>query len=166
VLATAAAVTLVAGAGGAVAATAGGSSNVLHACSATAGGALRLIKAGQQCNSNETAVSWNKTGPMGPMGGTGPAGPAGPAGVSGYVMNENQFSVAAYTGTVQDLQCPTNKVLTGGGLTLLSPQGNPPGEIESDGPVNSTTWEVSVFNPDNLGNTVTFGEWIMCATAS
>src|SRR5262249_14232878 len=109
-----------------------------------------------------------QTGPAGPTGLKGPAGltgPPGPAGASGYVMRENQFSVPPSTHVIQDLQCPTNEVFLGGGVTLLAPAlGNPP-EISSDGPVSSITWEVALGNTSNI-NTDVYGEWIMCAIAS
>lgn len=86
VLSAAAAVMLLAGAGGAVAASTGGSGTVLNGCYSKSDGALRLLKAGQHCKSNEIAVSWNQTGPAGPQGPAGPAGPkgaTGPAGATG-----------------------------------------------------------------------------------
>lgn len=53
---------------------------VIHGCFRTSTGALRIIdSATQTCNSNETTLTWNQTGPQGP---TGPIGPQGPAGGS------------------------------------------------------------------------------------
>lgn len=56
---------------------------VIHGCYRTSGaqsGSLRVIDSpAQTCNSNETAISWNQTGPQGPQGPTGPQGPAGSA---------------------------------------------------------------------------------------
>lgn len=37
------------------------------------------------CNSNETQLTWNVTGPMGPSGPAGPVGPTGPAGTAGAI---------------------------------------------------------------------------------
>ena len=193
-----AAVTVIAGAGAAVGATAAGSGAVLHGCYSKADGALRLIRAGQHCKRTEVAASWRRVGPPGPTGGTGPAGPAGPAGPTGptggtgpagtagpagstgpkggtgpvgppgppgalgYVMNEDQFSVTSDSEVFQDVQCPTDTVLTGGGVTILdNPDGLQP-IVESDGPVNSVTWEVRV-GLNELGS-LTMGAWVMCAT--
>jgi uncharacterized protein YjbI with pentapeptide repeats len=55
---------------------------VIHGCyrssGALANGSLRIIDSpAQTCNSNETALSWNQTGPQGPVGPQGPPGPAG-----------------------------------------------------------------------------------------
>jgi hypothetical protein len=51
-------------------------------------GSLRVVDAdaasgGKICNTGETPLSWNHTGPAGPAGAAGPAGPQGPAGPSG-----------------------------------------------------------------------------------
>ncbi len=48
-------------------------------------GSLRLIDTAQNqsCNSNETAVSWNASGPSGPSGPSGATGASGPSGPSG-----------------------------------------------------------------------------------
>lgn len=56
---------------------------VIHACYRNSGGLLssgqlRVIDdATQACSSNETAITWNQTGPQGPAGPSGPAGPGG-----------------------------------------------------------------------------------------
>jgi hypothetical protein len=53
-------------------------SSVFHGCYKTNGGSLRVIDdASQTCATNETAITWNQTGPQGPVGPTGPQGPAG-----------------------------------------------------------------------------------------
>jgi hypothetical protein len=60
-------------------------SGVYHGCYAKSGGALRLIDtgAGQSCNTNEVAVTWNKTGQKGPQGLQGAQGVQGPQGIPG-----------------------------------------------------------------------------------
>lgn len=68
-------------AGGAYAATSGGSQ--VDACAAKRGGDLRVAK---KCKPDERRVSWAKAGTPGPAGArgeTGAQGPAGPAGESG-----------------------------------------------------------------------------------
>jgi hypothetical protein len=189
VLSAATAATLIVGTGVALATVPDGG-GVFHGCYDKHSGGLRLIdpSAGQHCKRDETAVSWNQTGPAGPQGPkgdtgqTGPAGqtgqtgppgqtgPAGPAGgLSGYLQKEEQISEPPVTFNTHDLSCPTGEDLTGGGLTLLSVfngnAGQIPPEILSDGPVSAATWEVVINNPDPA-NTVTYGLWIMCATAS
>ena len=65
------------------------SSGVIHGCFRTTGGNgsegdLRVIDATvSSCTKQETAISWNQTGPQGPLGPPGPAGPQGPAGPEG-----------------------------------------------------------------------------------
>ena len=58
---------------------------VIHGCFKTSNGSLRLIDAPSvQCDpKNETAISWNQTGPVGAAGQPGPAGPQGPSGPQG-----------------------------------------------------------------------------------
>src|SRR4051812_16603672 len=57
---------------------------IITGCFNKDGANLRVIDAAQtQCNSNETKLTWNQTGPQGQMGLTGPAGPAGPTGAAG-----------------------------------------------------------------------------------
>jgi len=77
-------------------------------------------------------------------------------------MNEVQFNLPGKSDVTQDVQCPANTVLTGGGVTILDTANSAPVAIESSGPVNSTTWhvEVATGNP----NTHTLGAWVMCAT--
>jgi hypothetical protein len=67
-----------------------GPGGVISACYGKSGGSLRVIDtANTNCGGNETAISWNQTGPQGapgpqgPAGQQGPAGPAGPAGATG-----------------------------------------------------------------------------------
>jgi Collagen triple helix repeat (20 copies) len=70
---------LLAVAGGALAAT--GGSDTINACYGS-NGSLR-IAGSTGCAKNETAISWNQTGPTGPVGPTGPRGADGPAGPTG-----------------------------------------------------------------------------------
>ena len=73
----------------------------IQACVANGNGDVRIPDAGDKCRKNETATSWNVTGPAGPQGATGAtgaqgrdgrdgvqgpqgvAGPQGPAGAAG-----------------------------------------------------------------------------------
>ena len=59
------------------------SNNVIHGCYAKSDGKVRILRSGQQCNSNEYAVQWNEQGPAGMTGDTGPQGPAGKNGKTG-----------------------------------------------------------------------------------
>jgi hypothetical protein len=58
---------------------------VIQGCYDTKHGDLRVIdaEAGQVCDEDETALSWNQAGPQGPEGPTGPQGPQGPTGPRG-----------------------------------------------------------------------------------
>jgi len=65
------------------------SNGVIHACYNKSGGSIRVIDDSvTKCNSNETSLSWNVTGPPGPIG---PAGPQGAAGPQGPVGPSNAF---------------------------------------------------------------------------
>ena len=46
-------------------------------------GALRVVPSGTTCGKNETAISWNQTGPQGPVGPAGPQGAKGSQGATG-----------------------------------------------------------------------------------
>lgn len=61
------------------------SNGVIHGCYKTSNGSLRVIDSpAVQCDPrNETAISWNQTGPQGPQGPAGPQGPQGPEGPTG-----------------------------------------------------------------------------------
>ena len=57
---------------------------VIYGCYNRSGGTIRVIdNAVTTCNSNETQLTWNQTGPVGPIGPIGPAGPTGPQGATG-----------------------------------------------------------------------------------
>lgn len=61
------------------------SNGVIHGCYKTSNGSIRVIDSpAVQCDPrNETAISWNQTGPQGPAGEVGPEGPPGPEGPAG-----------------------------------------------------------------------------------
>jgi hypothetical protein len=87
----AAAVAVGVGAGVAYGAIGPDKNGVIHACVATSSarqpallGRIRLIDpAKQKCQSYESNVTWNRTGPIGPSGPSGPQGGSGPQGPSG-----------------------------------------------------------------------------------
>jgi hypothetical protein len=92
-IATGAAIVLVAGSTTAYAAVAGpvGSDGSIHGCYDT-GGNLKVIDASATCPKGYTPLNWNQTGAPGPLGPAGPAGsqgdpgpqgPLGPAGPQG-----------------------------------------------------------------------------------
>src|SRR5438105_3119664 len=58
-------------------------------------------------------------GPQGPAGDTGPAGPQGPPGVSGYqIVESNSFSISPGETNHGFSDCPSGKVVTGGGYAI------------------------------------------------
>jgi len=59
-----------------------GPTGVINGCIGN-NGVLRLIDSAASCQQNETAVSWNQTGPQGQQGAQGPVGPVGPQGAPG-----------------------------------------------------------------------------------
>jgi hypothetical protein len=70
--------------GGAYAASAGlvGSDSTIRACVAK-NGSVRVLTAKRACTKRETAIAWNRRGPVGQTGAAGPAGERGPAGADG-----------------------------------------------------------------------------------
>jgi len=58
------------------------SNGVIHGCYAHHDGSLRVVDDPTTCKHNETALSWNQTGPQGAQGPTGPQGPQGIPGTS------------------------------------------------------------------------------------
>ena len=88
-------------AAGAAYATIPDANGVIHGCSATKDGSLRVIDpdAGQSCGTKESALDWNAKGVTGPQGPQGPIGPTGPAGSAhGYQTN----NIAKVPGTMAD----------------------------------------------------------------
>src|SRR5262245_47061890 len=68
------------------------SDGTVHACVKKTGGQVRAIdpSAGQTCNANENALSWNRTGLDGTKGSPGPpglSGQQGDPGSSGYEVD-------------------------------------------------------------------------------
>lgn len=57
--------------------------NTVHACKSKSGGDVRIVNAGKKCKTNETKLTWNKTGPKGAKGARGKVGPQGPPGEDG-----------------------------------------------------------------------------------
>lgn len=69
-------------------------SGPLVGCVQRSNGSLRIVSGVADCKANETAVTWNREGPVGPAGPAGPAGVAGPAGISpaaGVLCPAGQF---------------------------------------------------------------------------
>ena len=83
IAAAAGAIALVVAAGAAYA-TIPDANGVIHGCMKKSGGALRVIDSGvTQCSKDETALSWNRTGPQGPQGLQGAPGAQGVQGDPG-----------------------------------------------------------------------------------
>src|SRR5690348_16217704 len=68
-----------------------GANGVIAGC-VNPSGVLRITFAGDGCNANETAVSWNQSGPAGATGATGPAGTTGATGATGATGPAGTFS--------------------------------------------------------------------------
>jgi hypothetical protein len=70
--------------GGAAYAGIAGANEVINGCYKTSDGILRVLDMdAMTCKSNETAISWNQTGPQGPQGIQGEQGPHGDPGPQG-----------------------------------------------------------------------------------
>jgi hypothetical protein len=74
------ALTIVASLAGVVAAH-GGDTDVIHSC--VKKDEIRIVGAGETCKDKETALDWNKTGPVGPAGDDGEDGEDGAPGADG-----------------------------------------------------------------------------------
>jgi hypothetical protein len=89
---------------------------VINACYVKSGGVLHVIDASvRNCSKNETALSWNVTGPAGPQGTTGPAGPqgtTGPQGPQGATGPQGPAGPAGTT-TLYDANAPGGQDLSG-----------------------------------------------------
>src|SRR3954471_1242458 len=81
----------------------------IHACVAS-GGSVRIVTAKRSCRTRETAVAWNRRGPVGRTGATGATGPAGAPGASGrdvdpanhYTKAESDARYLATSGKAAD----------------------------------------------------------------
>jgi hypothetical protein len=60
-------------------------SGVIHGCYRNHDGSLRVVDDPTTCKHDETALSWNQTGPQGPQGPVGAPGPQGPQGIPGQI---------------------------------------------------------------------------------
>ena len=102
--------------------------------------ALTLLDTAQSvvCQTGQTLISWNQTGPTGPAGPSGPQGlqgPPGPAGTTGQnalialgtgSITPTPFSVEAIPGLALQVIVPTNAALyvsTTGGMRLFPSAG-------------------------------------------
>jgi hypothetical protein len=91
-------------AAGAAYATIPDSNGVIHGCSTTKDGSLRVIDpgAGQSCGTKESPLDWDTKGPAGPQGPIGPIGPTGPQGPAGSAHGYQTNSITKVPGTMAD----------------------------------------------------------------
>ena len=144
------------------------SSGLIQACYQKVNGQLRVIDTskGGTCNSSETALSWNQTGPVGAKGATGArgstgangingqkgaTGPKGPAGGLDSVQVVSQNIAGTGGGFVTlFVDCPAGTTLTGGGAQILGHVGDADGfgpRIISNNPFNKNQWIASAISP-------------------
>jgi hypothetical protein len=153
-------------------------SGVIHACY-RANGNLRLVDK-SSCTSNETALTWNQTGPQGPAGAPGPPGtpgPAGtpgpqgppgpqgqpgtpgPAGVAGYEIISTHETLPLNGSIEVTATCPTGKRVIGGGYvapTVLD-------AASSSRPEGDEGWRVEFKSNGGNGDASVYA---ICAAAS
>ncbi|MFY9837891.1 MAG: hypothetical protein WAK55_15775 [Xanthobacteraceae bacterium] len=103
---------------------------VIHGCYRNSDGNLRVVNDPTSCRHDETALSWNQTGPQGPPGPIGAPGPQGPQGVPGTSASSHAYEAS------NTHELPEDTYLVG--LTL------PPGEY--------VVWSTIDFYEDNNGN--------------
>jgi Fibronectin type III domain/Collagen triple helix repeat (20 copies) len=130
VIATGAALCLVAGGTAAGAAIASGpvdTTGVIHGCMSVASGGSHLLvlqDTGTACAKGWTAITWSQTGPAGaagpagPPGVTGPAGPQGPPGNNGAQGPPGATGAPGPTGPAGPAGPPGNNGAPGTGATV------------------------------------------------
>jgi hypothetical protein len=123
---------------------------VIYGCYNKSGGSIRVIdNAVTGCSSNETQLTWNRTGPQGPIGLQGPSGPTGATGAAGPLGATGPAGPAGATGATG----PAGPAGTGG---------LPVADFVSSA--------VGVFPKDVAApvvwKTVPAGNWIFVATVS
>jgi hypothetical protein len=120
-------------AGGIAYATIPDGDGVFHACVKETNGAVRVIDPGNpgrtgHCKGQETAVSWNQTGPTGPTGPQGTTGNTGPTGATGTtgapgLSGLQTVTLASVNNSISPKEaavlCPAGKRVIGGGASLL-----------------------------------------------
>ncbi|HEY3606449.1 MAG TPA: collagen-like protein [Pseudonocardiaceae bacterium] len=81
---------------------------VIHGCRNNAFGLIRIIDTalGQQCLATETALDWNKTGPVGVPGAKGVTGDTGPAGAKGLTGDPGPVGPKGPTGDIGPASSP------------------------------------------------------------
>lgn len=99
-LAATAAVTALAVAGAATAASASipAPDGTINGCYSTLTGTLKVIDSSASCGPLTKSLNWNQTGPQGPPGPTGAAGVAGPAGPAGTTGPAGPVGATGSTG--------------------------------------------------------------------
>jgi hypothetical protein len=107
------------------------SGGVIHGCYLSNGN-LRVIDVADGCKNNETALSWNKTGPAGPQGPTGPKGATGPQGLKGDTGPQGPRGATGLQGLTGDTgpQGPKGDIGPQGPKGATGPQG-PAGSLDT-----------------------------------
>lgn len=88
------------------------SGDVINGCVMNKTGVLRVVSSPGACLKTETAIQWNKTGPVGPAGTDGEDGQDGEDGEDGQDGQDGQDGTSATTTAllVGDANCPTGGV--------------------------------------------------------
>jgi len=146
-------------------------------------GKITNVAIGEQplapCDSTETEVSWNQTGPQGPQGVPGPAGPQGPSGMSGYEVIRQNIQVSPFPeNSLKDitLTCPEGKRVLGGGSgnnvwtniaagVMILPVQSMPSPNSSTFNTSETSWTVSFAN-FGISIDVNLAVYIICANVN
>jgi hypothetical protein len=170
-------------AGGIAYASIPGPGGVINGCYLKSGGALRVIDSAAKCKSGETSLNWNQKGPTGARGPTGAngttgaTGPTGPSGTSGYeivtindTFTENSPNLTKVF--VDNVPCPSGKVVVGGGGSASFDTAGPADVAESYPLVGggASRWGVGFARLDGgyfaVGDTLTYSIHAVCMNAS
>jgi hypothetical protein len=142
-------------------------SGVIIACIKKDGSIVNIVSSASSCGKNETAISWNITGPPGPAGPTGAQGPQGPAGVSGYQLMSSTHTATNSVTFAYTLSCPSGKMVLGGGYWMSSPDpANYPVYVVRNSPTGDGTGWYVILDGVSAVPSWSVEVWAVCANTS
>jgi len=122
----------------------------ITACRHNNSGALRVVDSAAACRNQETALAWNRQGPVGPQGPVGSEGPIGPTGPAGAAGEDGTDGAPGPSG-------PTGSTGLPGPAGAAGPSGaaGPAGPTGPAGPGTASGATFVQLNGTNVGMTDT-----------
>ena len=154
-----------------------GDGNTISGCFSPADGSLRvLVPKSPTCAKNQTAISWNQTGPAGTDGQDGADGQPGLSGLVRVASSETTMRAEDRTGGAT-VFCPIGTKVLGGGYDMNSSGSESRFGVDQDGPGTSNNkgpeggtvdyWQVDLLNFNIVAGdenpSVTFFVYANCA---